>query len=79
GLFSLITLWANDLYTKHTPTVRTASWYQKSLPTFSDALAEIRRRLWTQNNLWMSRREFDPAKITPATFNTLIDLACYAA
>ena len=78
GLFSLITLWANDLYTKHTPTVRTASWYQKSLPTFSDALAEIRRRLWTQN-LWMSRQEFDPAKITPATFNTLIDLACYAA
>jgi hypothetical protein len=79
GLFSLITLWANDHYTKHTPIVRTASWYRKSVPTFSDALADIRRRLWTQGNLQMSRQEFDPAKISPATINTLIDMACYAA
>jgi hypothetical protein len=26
GLFSLITLWANDHYTKHVPTVRIVSW-----------------------------------------------------
>jgi hypothetical protein len=79
GLFSLITLWANDHYAKHTPMVRTASWYPKPLPTFSDALADIRRRLWTEGNLQISREEFDPAKISPATINTLIDMACYAA
>ena len=79
GLFSLITLWANDHYAKHAPTVRTAGWYPKPLPTFSDALADIRRRLWTQGNLLISREEFDPAKISPATINILIDMACYAA
>jgi hypothetical protein len=79
GLFSLVTLWADDHYNKHAPMVRTASWYRKSLPTFSDALAHIRRRLWTQGNSPMSRQEFDPTKISPTTLNTLINMACYAA
>jgi hypothetical protein len=35
GLFSLITLWAQDLYDTQVPTPRTASWYPKPLPTFS--------------------------------------------
>ena len=43
------------------------------------ALADIRRRLWTEGNLQISREEFDPAKISPASINTLIDMACYAA
>ena len=46
GLFSLITLWANELYATHAPAPRTASWYPKPLPTFSDALAAVRRELW---------------------------------
>src|SRR5271165_3150445 len=79
GLFSLITLWANDHYAKHAPTVRVASWYRKSLPTFSDALAAVRRQLWTQGNLQGSRQGIDPAKICPSTLNILIDMACYAA
>jgi hypothetical protein len=79
GLFSLITLWANDHYAKHTPMVRTASWYPKALPTFSDALDDIRRQLWTHGNLQISREKSDPAKISPAIINTLIDMACYAA
>ncbi len=50
GLFSLITLWANDLYATGAPAPRTASWYPKPLLTFSDALATVRRELWTQGN-----------------------------
>jgi hypothetical protein len=46
GLFSLITLCADELYTTRAPAVRLASWYRKSVPTFSDALANIRRELW---------------------------------
>src|SRR5580704_3515464 len=46
GLFSLITLWANELYATHAPAPRTARWYPKALPTFSDALAAVRRELW---------------------------------
>ena len=55
GLFSLITLWANDPFTERTPVVRIASWYRKSLPTFSDALACVRRQLWAAGNLSGSR------------------------
>jgi len=79
GLFSLITLWTNELYTTRGPAVRIASWYRKSLPTFSDALANIRRELWTRSILRGSRRSPDTAKISPATLNALIDLACYVA
>lgn len=79
GLFSLITLWVNELYATRTPPVRMASWYQKSLPTFSDALANVRRQLWTKGNLRGSRLALDPATMPSATLNTLIELACYAA
>jgi hypothetical protein len=79
GMFSLITLWANEHYKTQAPTVRISSWYRKSLPTFSDALANIRRQLWTRSNFQASRRELDPTKISPGTLNTLIDMACYAA
>ncbi len=79
GLFSLITLWANEVFTARTPAVRIASWYRKSLPTFSDALACIRRELWAQRKLSGSRQMLDTTKIPPAQLNTLIDLACYAA
>ena len=48
GLFSLIALWAHDLYETQMPAPRTASWYAKPLPTFSDALAAVRRELWAR-------------------------------
>lgn len=79
GLFSLITLWANEAYTARKPTVRIASWYRKSVPTFSDALAGVRRELWAAGNLSDSRKILDPTKIPSARLNTLIGLACYAA
>jgi hypothetical protein len=79
GLFSLIALWANDLYFSRTSIVRTASWYRKSLPTFSDALANIRRQIWTDRNLLPSWQAQNPAKTHQATLDALINLACYAA
>jgi len=79
GLFSLITLWANEADTTRTPAARIASWYRKSLPTFSDALASVRRQLWATGNLSGSRQMLDPTKIPSTQLNALIDLACYAA
>jgi len=46
GLFSLITLWANDLFRDAHPVVRAASWYTKSSATFSHAIASVRRVRW---------------------------------
>ena len=79
GLFSLVTLWANELYAIHPPMARTASRYPKPLPTFSDALAAVRRELWASQNFETSSHTLDAAKIPPPTINRLIDLACYAA
>ena len=79
GLFSLVTLWADELYATKMPTVRSASWYRKSLPTFSDTLASVRHLLWTKGNSCGSRLVPDPKTMPPATLNTLIELACYAA
>ena len=79
GLFSLVTLWADELYANKKLTVRAAGWYRKSLPTFSDALASVRHLLWTKGNSCGSRLVPDPKTMPPATLNTLIELACYAA
>ena len=47
GLFSLVTLWASQLAAERGPVVEYIRWYPKPLPTFSDALALVRRELWT--------------------------------
>jgi hypothetical protein len=79
GLFSLITLWAHDLFANRPPIARSTSWYHKPLPTFSDAIAAVRRQLWLPANLSTSAPSADFLKISSSTFNTLINLACYAA
>jgi DDE superfamily endonuclease len=79
GLFSLITLWVYELYGTQPPTPRCASWYRKPLPTFSDALALIRRELWAGGNLQKSSQIQDVDKFSPTTFNSLINVACNAA
>jgi hypothetical protein len=79
GLFTVITLCANQRHDNRAPIVRTASWYRKPWPTFSDALANIRRQLWIDGKLPGSRPIPDPATIRPPTLNTLTDLDCYAA
>jgi len=58
GLFSLITVWADGLARDAGGALKThtAAWYSKQEPTFSDAIAAIRRVLWTVPNLSMSRQ-----------------------
>ena len=46
GLFSLVTLWAHQGAENGDLRVRPDAWYQKEWPTFSDALAFVRRQLW---------------------------------
>jgi len=79
GLFSLVTLWAHDLSATQAPAPRTASWYCKPLPTFSDALAAVRRQLWSERNFSTSSQILDVAKTPDQRLNALIDVACYAA
>ncbi len=48
GLFSLVTLLAHRYMAEGAQIVRKAAWYDKAHPTFSDALALVRRKLWAR-------------------------------
>jgi hypothetical protein len=81
GLFSLVILLAAHLH----PTVlstRPAAWYAKAEPTFTDALAAVRRRLWAEMNA-PTLPSTAPAANSPTTssalLHMLIEAACYAA
>ena len=79
GLFSLITLLANALLTRHDLTIRTAAWYPKPLPTFSDAIALVRSRLWAYFTFQTSPEATDMVKVPRALLDRFNDLLCYAA
>jgi hypothetical protein len=46
GLFSIVTLCANDLAKSRKAQAETAAWYPKAILTFSDAIAAVRREIW---------------------------------
>lgn len=48
GLFSLVTLLANRLHARGLLRAQACAWYHKQAPTFSDALAAVRRYLWAE-------------------------------
>ncbi|MGO8947752.1 MAG: NUDIX domain-containing protein [Ktedonobacterales bacterium] len=82
GLFSLVTLVAHEHYrhqTTHLAPVQVAAWYKKTTPTFSDALALVRRHLWTQTTFPTSPGNFDIEKVPRALLTQLANLLCYAA
>lgn len=78
GLFSLVVVMAHTLHPQHLP-VRQASWYPKEEATFSDALAAVRRDLWTNFDYSTSADEANLHLISEATLFSLFDLACYSA
>ncbi|MFN8540447.1 MAG: transposase [Thermomicrobiales bacterium] len=79
GLFSLVTLYAHPRMGPTADRVRQAAWYHKPLPTFSDALALVRRELWRQVAFCMSEREADLVKVPRALVERFADALCYAA
>ena len=79
GLYSLVALWADELRRGSAILPRAAAWYAKRAPTFSDALAAVRRTLWADAALRTSRADRDAAKVPRAVLDRLTDLACYAA
>jgi DDE superfamily endonuclease len=56
ALFSIVTLLAGRLPARERRQLAIAAWYLKPRPTFSDALAVVRRSLWREQDLRMSRR-----------------------
>jgi len=79
GLYSLVTRLAHGLLQTDASVVRTAAWYAKPRPTFSDAMAVVRRELWSSCYFTMSGSCTDMIKIPRALFERLTDTVCYAA
>jgi hypothetical protein len=80
GLFSWVTLAAHVLAAGQVTSVRSAAWYAKSRPTFSDAIALVRGQLWPASATFcMSGSEPDMQKVPISMFNRLVDTLCYAA
>ena len=80
GLFSWVTLVAHVLQLDNTLPVRSAAWYVKSLPTFSDAIVLVRRHLWSASETFcMSSVQTDTLKVSRPMFDRLMDSLCFAA
>ena len=56
-----------------------AAWYQKREPSFSDAIAAVRRLLWSPPTLSISRLDPDRVEIPTMLWQRLTETLCYAA
>ena len=79
GRFSLVTLWAHPHLGSTGAAARQAAWYPKPLPTFSDALALVRRELWAQTAFCLTSSDPATIEIPRAFVERLTDALCYAA
>jgi hypothetical protein len=79
GLFSLVTLFAHQPMTQSMGAVRGAAWYLKTRPTFSDALAMVRKELWAHTTFRRSPAETDTVKVPREFVEHLTETLCYAA
>jgi DDE superfamily endonuclease len=81
AVFSVLTLFAHrQIAQEGSPTIRRAAWYDKSRPTFSDALALVRKELWAQEETFCaSPRQEETVKVPRAFVERLTDAVCYAA
>jgi hypothetical protein len=79
ALFSVVTLLAARLVRHGRLPVRTAAWYAKPTPTFSDALAAV----WAHWSRWQRFRtspsEAHMVKLPRRVVQRLSEAACYAA
>jgi hypothetical protein len=79
ALFSIVTLLAMRLRNRQgTLPIRTAAWYAKPRPTFSDTLALVRAHLWRSTNLRTSQGGAQMTIIPRRLLRRLHEAACYA-
>jgi hypothetical protein len=79
GLFSIVALAAHDLCQHEGFSPRRAAWYLKPLPTFSDALATLRERLWRTSELFdTSSSDHECKQIPVLLLDRFVQTLCYA-
>ena len=78
SLYSIVTLTAHLLIDKGVTCVRSTAWYEKTSPTFSDAMALVRRQLWEHIHFSTSQQETDLIKIPRALLERFTEALCSA-
>jgi len=63
ALFSLVTLWADQLAEQGLLRTQRTAWYQKEHPTFSDAIASVRRHCYLKGGFSRSAPQPDIDKL----------------
>jgi hypothetical protein len=77
GLFSLVTLLAHQHARRKQLPIRQAAWYHKTRPTFSDALALVRRQIWQHECFQMAHSHANTPKLAAQIQNRLLSALCY--
>ncbi len=77
GLFSLVTVMAQQCVAHGRLPVRRTAWYAKQVPTFSDALAIVRKELWQHLLFSTSKRQPDHRKMSEAQIKRLTSALSY--
>jgi len=78
GMFSLITMMAQELSKGGKLKIRSAIWYQKEVATFSDAIGCVRQQLWEWQSFQTSEKEVEMIKIPRSFLETLTETLCFA-
>jgi len=79
GLFALVTVLAHGLLQGQELPARSAAWYSKPLPTFSDTLGLVRQQLWPVTISSISPAKPDMVEIPRVLFESLTDTLAFAA
>ena len=79
GLFSIVALCAHELSKSRKLKPRTAAWYPKTVLTFSDAIAAVRRETWAHQISFMSRPRRDSIEIPRHIWHRMENALAYAA
>lgn len=78
ALFSWVTLLAHHSQVAGSLPVRQAAWYKKQTPTFSDAIAVVRSRIWQHWGFCMSPLTPDMQKLPQDLLKRLFEAVCYS-
>jgi hypothetical protein len=76
GLYSLVALFGQTLYSDEGIPVAQAAWYHKQTPTFRDVLALVRRHLWGDFSFSTSPDSPDVVLVPHSTLNRLASAVC---
>ncbi len=77
GLFSLVTMLAQELSKNGKLKMRQAVWYQKQVATFSDAIGCVRQQIWEWQSFQTSGAEVEMIKIPRSYLECLTETLCF--